>query len=38
MQARRASSITIEYAITAFLSKVKIGPEFVCTSCPLYDV
>ena len=30
---RRAGGITIENAITAFLSKVKIGPEFVCTSC-----
>ena len=29
----RASSITIDNAITAFLTKVKIGPEFVCTSC-----
>ena len=33
MQARRGSSITIEYAITGFLSKVKIGPDIVCTSC-----
>ena len=33
IKARRASSITIENAITAFLTKVKIGPEFVCTSC-----
>ena len=33
IKARRASSITIDNAITAFLTKVKIGPEFVCTSC-----
>ena len=33
MTAKRASKISVERAIDAFISKTKQGPDYVCTSC-----
>ena len=33
MAKKRASTVTVENAIAAFRSKVKLGPEFVCMCC-----
>ena len=33
MAKKRALTVTLETAIASYLSKVKLGPEFVCTCC-----
>ncbi len=33
MRTKTALSVTVENAISSFLSKVKSGPEYVCTVC-----
>ena len=32
-QNMKESSVTLEAAVTTFQSKVKLGPDFVCTCC-----
>ena len=33
MRARRNRTLTIDETISAYLSKIRIGPEYVCTVC-----
>ena len=33
MAKKRALDITVQSATASFHSKVKVGPEFICTSC-----
>ena len=33
MKARRNRTLTIDETISAFLSKIRVGPEYVCTVC-----
>ena len=33
MRARRNRTLTIDETISAFLSKIRVGPEYVCTVC-----
>jgi len=37
MAKKRASVVPIENCIANFQSKVKVGPEFVCTCCHMYN-
>lgn len=33
MAKKRALDINVQSATASFLSKIKVGPEFICTSC-----